>query len=178
MTISEYLQSYGISIKQASQILGVDSSNFSKAIRGRIPISVKLYKKIKTSFLKDCTLSNLVLSAELQKKITIIDKQVAEELEKKEKDGSLEINKLDLNLRITNKEPHKIINIDRDLAQEIKDKTEAMKKLVEENKKMFKINFKYAKQYQNALDCLDDLEIQLQLLRSIISKDKNLQEFK
>lgn len=176
MTILEYLQTHNMSIKHASQILGVDSSNLSKAIRGKIPISIALYKKIRTSFLKDCILDESNFSAELQKKKVIIDKQVVEDLRKKEKEEVVEVNTLDLNLRLSNKEVNnKIINIDRDLEKEIKEKTEAMKKLVEENKKLFKINFKYAKQYQNALDCLDDLEIQIQVLRSIINRDKYLQ---
>jgi len=181
MTILEYLQEKNISFKAASQQLGVDSSNFSKVVRGKIPVSILFYKKVKTSFLKDCSLDDLTFSKELINKKPIIDMQVEEELKNRKNKESTEINEIDLNFRLANKEnnneqKNKIINIDRNLPNEIKAKTDDMKKIIEENKKLFRINFKYATQLQNALDCLDDLEIQIQILRNIINRDKYLQE--
>lgn len=169
MTILEFLRLNNYTVKEVASDLQVDPSTFSKIIRGKYPLGLSLYKKIKTSYLKDCTLDNLIYTKELNKLFR----------DSEHKNDVTEVNRVDLNLRLTNrdkKESNTIIDITRDLPEEIEDKTDKIKKLIDENKKLFRINFKYAMQLQNALDCLDDLEIQIQILRNIINRDKYLQE--
>lgn len=175
MTIIEYLEKNNITIKTISNELNIDPSTFSKIVRAKRPLGLGLYKKIKSSRLKDCSIDNLYYTDELAS-VLEVDSKVNKVLEEHDKHESEEsIHNIDLDLRLTNKEPNKIIDIDRDLTKELKDKTETIKKLIEENKKLFRINFKYAMQLQNALDCIDDIDIQIQILRNIVDKSKNPQ---
>ena len=169
MTILEYLKENNITIKSISDEIKTDSSSFSKVIRNKKPLGLTLYKRIKNSRLKDCSLDNLTFTTELQD--YLINEADFNRLDIQDDEKT----HIDLDFRLSNKEQNKIIDIDRDITKELNDSLMEIQRLTEENKKLFKINFKYANQIQEALDCIDDLDINLQLLRAIINKGNNLQ---